>query len=560
MANVVALIKDERVRHQVETLFAELNLPDLRTAFFGSIEEFEQLYLHAPTADPAPASTELAETELRLFSEINLFIYALDSIGPRTNAQWIERLRNGMKPLGFWPATGLRLVLLKYEDDNVAKVDLVHPALDDLIYLPIDRLTFLQKMQILLTLPKRATPTFLFNQTLARTIEISKITKLDRLSDVGLGIRNPVPLKRGLPSHFYLMLPNEREAIEVKGKVLRSEPHPDHPGQFLVYFSFFGLTKASLVLIRRSLQKDSHYKSLLHDDRGRFAFRADDLFLTDADKHRFGVVIVDRDLGEAMQLADQLRHDMDRLELQLEASYSLFLHRYLDHEAGPQDPPRATTREDFYAAAFEVALHLGDQRVLHVTPAPGAEDLALGYRAADLTTDPTVWTRLAADRGMKLILEEAAVLIAAGKPFEKIVSLVDAAGARAAVGLTLKKTAAEGVISLSFKPASPDEITAHASANRRHDHLEALIVEAAIVPPDPHAWVEGLRTKARELGLTTADHDLKFWISQRPRRGQRSVVEHARDLRADAKTRRSPRAALFLVRAPAEPEHGLQLR
>src|SRR5262249_8081706 len=158
-----------------------------------------------------------------------------------------------------------RLVMLKYEDDGIGKLDVIHPLLDDLIYLPLDRLIFLQKLEILLHLPKRVKPTYLFNQEVKQDIEISKVAKLDRLSDVGLAIRNPVPLKKGLPGHFYMILPGEKARLEVRGKVFRSEPHPEFPGQFLVYFTFFGLAKSSLTAIRRTLSKANRYQSLFTD-------------------------------------------------------------------------------------------------------------------------------------------------------------------------------------------------------------------------------------------------------------------------------------------------------
>ncbi len=83
-----------------------------------------------------------------------------------------------MKQFKYWPQAGPpRLLMLKYEDDGVNKLDILHPLLDDLIYLPIDRLVFLQKMQIFMSLPKKVTPQFLFNQELLTILKSPKSRK-----------------------------------------------------------------------------------------------------------------------------------------------------------------------------------------------------------------------------------------------------------------------------------------------------------------------------------------------------------------------------------------------
>ena len=530
MSNVVILIKDERARHQIETFLGEMQLPDLRTAVFETVAEFEDLYFRdskvagaeppAPATD-VPAATEPnpdpaaeaspTETELRLFSEVHLFIYALDAVGSH-GAEWLDHLRGSLRRYNHLPADGLRVILLKYEDDNVSKLDLLHLTLDDLIFLPLDRLVFMQKMQIFLNLPKRVSPSFLFNQEYKKRIEISKITKIERLNDVAIAIRNPVALRKGLPGHFYLTLPGEKTPLEVKGKVLRSEPLASHPGQYVVYFSFFGLTKPQTTAIRRMLQKDPHYKSLLNEDPAGFKLNENNIFLTEAQKHRFGVVVIDRDEHEATQLSHSLREDMDRLDVQVESSYSLFLHRYLDREAlsFAEHVPTPTEAADFYAPAVEFTVRTSDQSLIAVTPPPAPEALVLGHPAAELVNGG--WTRLIGDRATRVLLGETPGLTAAGKAFEKLVVFLDHADQRRAVKLKITPGEAEGTARVVVQPAAQTEISTRAKADRRLAHLEALVVEADILPPDPQPWIEGLRQAARDANLTTPEREVHFWV------------------------------------------------
>jgi hypothetical protein len=172
VANVVAIVQDDRVRKQVEQFLQQLGSDDLRFATFKYIQEFTNLYFRdkvepEPKPEDAPAEENKepdSGVDLRLFSEVNVLIFALDSIGEKSGI-FIDKLRVQLKRFKHWPAAGpVRLIMLKYEDDGLTKLDVMHPLLDDLIYLPLDRLVFLQKMQILLALPKVVRPRFLFSQ------------------------------------------------------------------------------------------------------------------------------------------------------------------------------------------------------------------------------------------------------------------------------------------------------------------------------------------------------------------------------------------------------------
>lgn len=514
-------MKDDRVRRSIELYLNELDM-DLRFATFKTQQEFQQLYFQEkqeePPPDPnAPAQPEkeLDGTELKLFSEVHVMIFALDTINERSGP-WIDKMRAMMKKFKRMPENGdpMRLVMLKYEDDNISKLDVMHPHLDDLIYLPLDRLIFLQKMQILVSLPARVSPTYLFNQEVQQTIEISKITKLDRLSDVGLAIRNPVPLKRGLPGHFYVTLPGEKTRLEIKGKVLRSEPHPEYPGQYLVYFSYFGLNKNGLSAIRRALSKSPQYKSLLFDDRDRFRFQPDDLFATDEDRHIFGLVVVDTDEVSGNALTQTLHKEMDRLSVATESSYQVFLHRYLESggTTGDTTPPKATDAADFYATPISLTITAKDLKCLSVDPGPSDSAMFLGHPAAIIFSSPDKWLSLIQERESKLIMEEAAGLASRGRVLEKLLSVQDAHNQRCAVNFRIYKGAAEGTVTIDLTPASLSDIVDKMQSDQKSGHIEGLILDSNFMPEDTVSWMDGIRLRARQIGLVEEGRTLKFWL------------------------------------------------
>src|SRR4051812_42734692 len=106
---------------------------DIRLATFKSLQEFQHLYLRVKEEpkEPDPNAAEEKESEgaeLKLFSEVHLMIFALDTIDERSNS-WIDKMRLNMRKFKRFPESGepMRLVMLKYEDDNISKLDVMHP-------------------------------------------------------------------------------------------------------------------------------------------------------------------------------------------------------------------------------------------------------------------------------------------------------------------------------------------------------------------------------------------------------------------------------------------------
>ncbi|HMN68643.1 MAG TPA: hypothetical protein PKC28_08895 [Bdellovibrionales bacterium] len=525
MPNVIAVVQDDRARRQVEQYLQELGMEDLRFATFNDNAEFQALYFRDKSKDPPPEEKPAEEkpaegadgdgegAELRLFSEINMVIFALDSIGEKSGP-WIEKLKINMKRFKYWPEGGRpRLVMLKYEDDGVNKLDILNPLLDDLVYLPLDRLVFLQKLQILLGLPKKVTPRFLFNQEVKHQIEISKISRIDRLSDVGLAIRNPVPLRRGLPGHFYLTMPGEKTRLEVRGKVLKSEPHPEYPGEFLVYFTYFNLAKADLTLIRRILSKSPRYQSLINDDRNAFKHNKDSLFDDVSFSEIFSVVVLDADEISGKSVATALAKEMDRVTAVAESSLQMFQHRYF--EAGGMEslvPPRAPDESMLFHSPLSLNVATADLKCLSVDPAPKDEDKFLGHPAVELFATPEKWLTLFDQKESAPILQESAGLATQGRTINRTLSMKDAGDVRFALNFKMYAGPDGQTTIVEITPASLKDIVDRMSAAKKEAKLHLCVVEAAFVPEDPATWIEGMRLRAGQVGLVENPEDLKFVV------------------------------------------------
>ncbi|NJL25669.1 MAG: hypothetical protein HC902_11185 [Calothrix sp. SM1_5_4] len=101
MPNVIAIAKDERVRRQIELYLEELEIDDLRFATFRDHQDFASLYFREHKQEPDTNETNPSEEtegvgELKLFSEVHMIIFALDSI-PGKAGVWIDMIRANLK-------------------------------------------------------------------------------------------------------------------------------------------------------------------------------------------------------------------------------------------------------------------------------------------------------------------------------------------------------------------------------------------------------------------------------------------------------------------------------
>ncbi|MCB0391793.1 MAG: hypothetical protein KDD58_10895, partial [Bdellovibrionales bacterium] len=156
---------------------------------------------------------DTAAKELDMLSYIDLIIVKNGLVEADTR-DWVSATRAHLKENNFFPQEKTtRFIVTKYEDDGVSKSTLFHQYIDDLITLPLDRLLFLQKIDIILNLPNVTKPRFLFLQPLQKQIELSKKTRLENFNDLSISITNPIALRAGLASTFFFNFPNQEEPI-----------------------------------------------------------------------------------------------------------------------------------------------------------------------------------------------------------------------------------------------------------------------------------------------------------------------------------------------------------
>ncbi len=460
MPNIVAIVSDDRVRRQVEQYIGQFGSDDIRLVTFKSAKEFESLYFPdgnaKPAAQPAPPEPEKdsGPVDLRLVAKIHVIVFAIDSIVGKAST-WCSMIMKKTKDRYYWPENNrTRMILLKYEDDNNSKLDVLLQEIDDLIYIPLDRLLFQQKLDVVLGLPKKAKGRFMFSQNINAEIEISKITRLEKFSDVGLAVRNPLPIRSGIRAKFYMQLPGDKDTIRFFAKSIRSVPHPELKDQYLCYFSFFGLRKKDTSKIRQWLSKSHSYKLLLKEDRTKFKLNPRDLMKLESAGPVRNVVVIDPHEDQLNNIASLIKTELDHVQVVTNTSYGSFLHHYVKHAPDSQrlEPPKPTRAEDLYGGSVQLQLELNRRAIKTMNFTPG-EEKVLGFTGQDVFKNGGVeWWAIFASEENDLILQEALDLLKEKKTTRKVIVIRNAGGERCAVRIKITPNEDPELFNIEISP------------------------------------------------------------------------------------------------------------
>lgn len=531
MPNIVSIISDDRVRRQIEQFVGEMANAETRIASFKTAKEFESIYFAPKTAAPtpppapppagdgAPPSTDGAKEEnnvvdIRLYSTVNVVIFAMDALNEKAPA-WTTALMKKLKDRSYWPENNrTRLILLKYEDDNISKVDLLLPELDDLIYVPLDRLIFLQKLETILNLPKNTKGSYLFSQDINQEIEISKICKLEKFNDIGLAVRNPLPLTPGLRAKFYVQLPGEKEIIRFFAKAVKSVADPNVPNQYLCYFTFFGVRKNEITKIRRWLTKTSHFKSLHTEDRERFKLNPNDLMAVEMAGPAKNIVLIDPAEDQLASFVKQIKGEMDHVQITTETSYGYFVHKYIQNGAKKDKPPVATLADQIPAGGLKLRIHTETRNLVSSNYTPGETDTFFGHPATAIKIGSADWWKLFKSAENDVIFQGALDVLKEKKSYSKVTTITAADGQDYAVKFKISPDQDDAHFLFELHPVSAAEVMEKLeTATSTLSGMDAMIIDTAFVPKNFVEWVEFLKTSALQKGLIKRAEDLKIILT-----------------------------------------------
>lgn len=422
---------------------------------------------------------------------LDVFLVRYNDILDKDPAAWITKISALTKKLELWPSqTRPKFVITRYEDDKTTKDDFYHPFVDDMLCLPFDRLIFLQKLEIIRALPEKADPSFLFVQESQDVIEVGKRINIERISDVGFAVSNPMPLAVGTPGHFYFKFPGQKALLDCYGKVTHSLPHPDRENEHLVFFSYFGLDRNVLKDVRAYLSRDSGYKMLINNNAQDFEYNPDNIFLSDEQKRYKTVAVIDTDEKNQENIITILKKDIGGLEVVTDNSYSNFFRNYLSGGPAPEKAPPAT-REDFYDDIVSFLISPADNNLqMCLTPSEEHHKI-LGWDANQIFSQPQGWMEIFKTNHTRNLLTECIYIVETAKRVTRQFELTTADGSLKTVTVEIILEENGKIVRMNMSP--PENRILHTKRIEPLASLDAMIIDVACIPGDLDLFINGLR-------------------------------------------------------------------
>ncbi len=502
MPNIVGITKDPKLLADLEKFCSEVGGDDLRFAGFETCAEFESLYFKKPQV---AEESEEPVADLRLFSELQIILVAEDAFEGKA-VDVIQELLKQTRIHGYWPEENrTRIIFLKFEEDTFDKLTVIHPAIEDLIFLPLDKPLLMQKLEIFLGLPELSKPSFLFAQEVKTEVEVSKIVTLERLNDCSLAIRNKVALKPGVRGKFYLAPPSSKNKIRFFGKAYRSEPHPDHPGEFLVYFFFFGVRKNEISLIRQWLGSDKKYHSLLDEDPKKFSFNADNMFLSEEDRRAKTVAIIDPDSQHSQNLKDFIERKADQISITEFSSYRTFFELGLSKDNPADFEPSPSDSKDLPAGFLKIKVDAEKKTLIHCEP-PISPDLKFCGHAMDqlFVEGQNSWWKIFELKQNQVFFDDAYLNPGA----QRVLFAQNTEGVWLGFNVTFNGEPSE--LSLDFQPLTSEQLLLSTPTVSQLKSIDALVIDTAFVSQNFDSWMTGLLDHALSVGAIKRREDLKI--------------------------------------------------
>lgn len=550
MKQIVLLTQDQKAAQQTDQWLRDLP-EQIALVQFSTLAEFEASSFMAETPPPAPDASPATDASatapiaapVAAPSDALVLIADGDLLG-KDPAAWFEKTRRNLSERMKVPVAALAM---SYESpagtgSNGRTRDPARifrsGSVDDLVLKPLDRSLFLQKVECLLAFDPAASTSFLFRQKTSLIVEMGKDTTIDRVGESGFAIRNPSPLVDGVFARAYSDLFGEGRERAVYGRSYRSERHPQFPGEYLVYLSFFGITHAQLQRVRKFIRaqagfrvrgasavhvaKPNPIKSRLQSPPVRPAGKSGKTAPNPAEPEtpKLHVAAIDVDPFASQELAEALESNFSNVKVHRFPSYSSFLMtlRGPDPKAksaqapapAPVAPVMDLAAPDAPIGEVEAVLEGRPRQMIlaraenlgavQFDPPVDDGDRAFGVSGEDLRDRPDAWLEAfqgAEREGLKDFVSVVASGRAAGRA--SMARLTNGSVAYFEVRGSVQKTedgAGEALVRLDFKTidqAAYERLAMGPSSLAPDGGFVAVYVDGALVLQDIAAWSVGLR-------------------------------------------------------------------
>ncbi len=494
MANIIIIEPDNKTAYDQLKLIEELHGTH-NADHVSSLEVFEADYLNIDDDDAQATS-------------IDLIIFKLEVIGEKSVPEFITDITNRCLEKKYIQSNKqLKFIILKYENDGIDQNSLIHPNVYDIIYTPMDRLLYLQKLEIILKLPKKPAPSYLFSTPIIENIEISKRTLIQRVSSSGFSMINPVKINIGTLSRIYIRI-SKTETLGLYARAVNAEANTQGKG-FLIDFIYYGLSRSQNAAINFFLRSHKHFLDLEVLDNNQFLSK--NASANDTDYTPKHVLILDDEEARGRSLSGDIENSMSYVMADYEDNLPSFTSKYLQDSV--KKPSQMSSPEDLPTRSVVFEISLMDQKLIQLQTDFKDSDHMLHYDPKVFFTEPTQWKNIFNSEEGKKALQGALAEIAPNSKIKKIVALENKHYEERIVLLEFMQISNE-TARITIKPMMKDiqDFSKNKSKKDILKKIDLIIVNKKFIPEEPGVWMENLREKFIKNGMIRESSDLKFII------------------------------------------------
>ena len=325
MKKVVIIEQDNIVSNLMLKTMEMYTEEKIRVDIFSSMDAFAEKYIDgdrgkfSSSESPDPELPHLLKND-EIHKEIDLVFMADEFLGddPKKGIEFLlKKLSDARLSKKESPS---KLIFLGYYYEDLHLQEYEQNGVVDFIFKPIDQQLLLQKLEIAFKLGEKVEPSFLVKAQIEEPIAIGKLGKIEEISEFGLAIRNPKPIKPGQFARFYSKIFFCKESPSLLARCYMNIPHPTEAGQFLVYFSYFGIRREQLLNVRKAMQRDSNLeKAYNHNEAVSSAPTTDNSNIM---KH---IVVIDNDPNTAKAIEEVYKDSFSNVAVHSYNGYTNFM-------------------------------------------------------------------------------------------------------------------------------------------------------------------------------------------------------------------------------------------
>lgn len=427
MKKLVIIEQDKSVSHAMLKAMARYTEEKIRVDVLYSLDEFKDKYIDKKIPDLVNSTVDADQKQQQLapnefHPQIDLLFVADEFLGesPKAGIRFlIDKLKENDYSTEKTP-TYIALLGYYYEDLHLHEYE--HPGVVDFLFKPLDEQLLLQKLEVAFNLGKKIDPSFLAKSSIEEQIAIGKQGKIEEISEFGLAVRNPRPIKPGQFARFYSKIFFCKTSPSLLARCYMNIPHPEAPNEFLSYFSYFGIRREQLLNIRKQMQRDTNLKrSSLHEDA------INEMELVDFSAVKKDIVVIDNDPATSGYIKEVYEGAFKEVEIHSFNSYTAFAREVIDaqtqknpldefnklHRLGiysqvdaevekktkkkkkkeEDDTPKLSER--YRAVPMDdkliIEINKDEQKMIRISQLSGSEYAVFGHTYQELKTDQELW-------------------------------------------------------------------------------------------------------------------------------------------------------------------------